>query len=99
MRKSAPTTVICRCEEVTEAQILAVIRQGYRSLEEIKRILRCGMGHCQGRTCLMTIARILNRETGVPVRAMKFPRARPPLKPVALEVLGGCRADEGSSEE
>ena len=76
-----------------------MIRRGYRSLEEIKRILRCGMGHCQGRTCMMIIARILSRETGVSVRDLKFPSARPPLKPVTLELLGcGDRNDAGAPE-
>jgi len=86
-RKSKAPTVVCRCEEVTEQEIRLVIRRGYRSLEEIKRILRTGMGHCQGRTCLTIIARILSQETGVPVSSMKFPTSRPPLKPVPLETL------------
>jgi hypothetical protein len=68
-----------------------VIRRGYTSLEEIKRILRCGMGHCQGRNCLMPIARILSRETGTPVSQMKFPFPRPPLKPLPLGLLGESR--------
>lgn len=84
-------TVVCRCEEVTEDEIRQVIRRGYTSLEEIKRILRCGMGHCQGRNCLMPIARILSRETGVPVSLMKFPTPRPPLKPLPLGLLGESR--------
>jgi bacterioferritin-associated ferredoxin len=81
-------TVICRCEEVTEDEIRQVIRRGYTSLEEVKRILRCGMGHCQGRSCLVPIARILSQETGTPVSQMKFPRPRPPLKPLPLGLLG-----------
>ncbi|MEO0109145.1 MAG: (2Fe-2S)-binding protein, partial [candidate division WOR-3 bacterium] len=81
-------TVICRCEEVTEEEIRAVIRQGYRSLEELKRVLRVGMGHCQGRSCMMIIARLLSSETGQAVAQLKFPIARPPLKPVPLAILG-----------
>ena len=46
------------------------------------------MGHCQGRSCLVIIARMLSQATGVPVREMKFPTSRPPLKPVPLGVLG-----------
>lgn len=84
-------TVVCRCEEITEDEIRQVIRRGYTSLEEIKRILRCGMGHCQGRSCLVPIARILSRETGIPVSQMKFPRPRPPLKPLPLGLLGESR--------
>jgi bacterioferritin-associated ferredoxin len=78
---------VCRCEEVTEEQILETIRRGYHSLEELKRILRIGMGHCQGRTCMQIIARLLARETGIPVREMVFPVSRPPLKPLPLGLL------------
>jgi bacterioferritin-associated ferredoxin len=81
-------TVVCRCEEVTEGEIRTTIRRGYRDLEEIKRILRCGMGHCQGRSCMMIIARILSQETGIPIPGMNFPGSRPPLKPVPLATLG-----------
>jgi NAD(P)H-nitrite reductase large subunit len=80
-------TVICRCEEITEQEIVAVINQGYTSLDEIKRILRCGMGHCQGKSCIMIIARILSRMTGQQIERIKFPISRPPLKPIPIATL------------
>jgi glycine/D-amino acid oxidase-like deaminating enzyme/Fe-S-cluster-containing hydrogenase component 2 len=43
--------LVCRCEEVTLDQILTAINDGYTSLNEIKRILRCGMGPCRGLGC------------------------------------------------
>ncbi len=79
--------VICRCEEITEREIISVIEQGYTSLNEIKRILRCGMGHCQGRSCMNIIARILSQKTGQPVSKIKFPTSRPPLKPLPIDIL------------
>ncbi|MBS4015562.1 MAG: (2Fe-2S)-binding protein [Candidatus Latescibacteria bacterium] len=79
--------VICRCEEITEQEIIAVIKQGYTSLDEIKRILRCGMGHCQGRSCQMIIARILSRMTKQPIEKIIFPSSRPPLKPIPIKTL------------
>lgn len=84
MRKEV---VICRCEEITEQEIIKVINQGYRSLDEIKRILRCGMGHCQGRSCMMLIARILSQKTNQPIEKIKFPTSRPPLKPIPIKTL------------
>ena len=39
-------TIICRCEEVTLGEIREYIRKGYQTIEEIKRISRCGMGPC-----------------------------------------------------
>lgn len=81
-------TVVCRCEEVTEAEIRAAIRRGYHSLEEVKRVLRTGMGHCQGRGCQRLIARLIQEETGTPAAGQRFPTARPPLRPLALDLLG-----------
>jgi bacterioferritin-associated ferredoxin len=68
-----------------------VIRMGYHSLEAVKRVLRTGMGHCQGRGCLRLIARLIQEETGVPASEQKLPRPRPPLKPLPLGLLGDYR--------
>jgi bacterioferritin-associated ferredoxin len=85
--QSAPVFV-CRCEEVTEDEIRAVVRRGYHSLEAVKRILRTGMGHCQGRGCLRVIARIIQEETGTPASSQRQPTPRPPLRPLSLGLLG-----------
>ncbi len=84
--------VVCRCEEVTEADVRRVIRMGYHSLEAVKRVLRTGMGHCQGRGCLRLIARLIQEETGIPASEQKMPRPRPPLKPVPLGLLSCYRS-------
>jgi bacterioferritin-associated ferredoxin len=86
--KAAAPTIVCRCEEVTEAEVREVIRRGYHTLEEVKRILRTGMGHCQGRGCLRLIARLIQEETGIPASSQKYPLPRPPLKPLPLGLLG-----------
>jgi len=67
------------------------IDEGYTSLEEIKRLLRCGMGPCQGRTCLMLIAQVLSRKTGRQITEMKFPTVRPPVRPVPLAVFAASK--------
>ncbi|MFQ6803767.1 MAG: (2Fe-2S)-binding protein [Lachnospiraceae bacterium] len=45
--------VICRCETVTEGQIIDAIRRplGARSLDGVKRRTRAGMGRCQAGFC------------------------------------------------
>ena len=48
--------IICRCEDVTLSEVRELIQQGYTTLEEIKRVARCGMGPCQGKTCGPLIA-------------------------------------------
>ena len=89
-------TIICRCEDVTYGQIVEAIQAGFTTIEEIKRMLRCGMGACQGRTCERLIAQIVAAKTGVPVAQIKQATARPPAIPTELAVLAG-EADEETS--
>ena len=79
--------LVCRCEDITEEEIRAAIREGARSLEELKRILRVGMGPCQGRTCGPLIVRILAQELKASPDSFAEWRKRPPLKPVVLGSL------------
>lgn len=60
--------VVCRCETVTEGEIVAAIRNNppARDLDGIKRRTRAQMGRCQGGFCMPYIAELLARETGVP---------------------------------
>ena len=86
-RTARQVTVVCRCEDVTEEQLRQAIREGHQTLEQIKRVLRTGMGHCQGRGCLRIIARLIEEETGFPASEQKMPTSRPPLKPLPLDLL------------
>jgi len=60
--------VICRCENVTEGEIIEAICRplGARSVDAVKRRLRAGMGRCQGGFCGPRVVEILARELGVP---------------------------------
>lgn len=60
-------TIICRCEEVSEGEILDAIRRtpGARSMDGIKRRVRQGMGRCQAGFCTPKAMEILARELGV----------------------------------
>lgn len=59
--------IICRCEMVTEGEILDAIRRplGARSLDGIKRRTRAGMGRCQSGFCSPRTMEILARELGI----------------------------------
>lgn len=85
--------VICRCEEVTERQVREAVRAGWHTLEEVKRVLRTGMGHCQGRGCARLISRIIQEETGIPAASQKLPTSRPPLRPLSIGLLGSYQDD------
>lgn len=59
--------IICRCETVSEAEIVQAIHKGpgARSVDAVKRRLRAGMGRCQGGFCGPRVVEILARELGV----------------------------------
>ena len=61
--------VICRCETVTEGQIIDAIRRplGARSLDGVKRRTRAGMGRCQAGFCSPRTMEILAREWKIPM--------------------------------
>jgi NAD(P)H-nitrite reductase large subunit len=81
--------IICRCNEVTLEEIEALIDQGVTDIEMIKRILRVGMGPCQGRTCMPMIISILARKTGRKPDEIKLPATRTPVRPVPVGILVG----------
>jgi glycerol-3-phosphate dehydrogenase len=54
--------IICRCEMVTEGQILEAIRRGARTVAGIKIWTRAGAGRCQGGFCGPRVVDILARE-------------------------------------
>lgn len=65
--KPAYGQIICRCEQVTEGEIIDAIRRplGARSLDGVKRRTRAGMGRCQAGFCSPRVMEILARELGV----------------------------------
>lgn len=61
--------IVCRCETVTEGEILNAIRRplGAKSLDGVKRRTRAGMGRCQAGFCSAKIVEILSKELKVPM--------------------------------
>jgi glycerol-3-phosphate dehydrogenase len=60
--------IICRCETVTEGEIINAIRRplGAKTIDGVKRRTRAGMGRCQSGFCLTRVVDILARELNVP---------------------------------
>ena len=59
--------IICRCETITEGEILDAIRApaGARDVDGVKRRTRAGMGRCQGGFCGSKVVELLAKELGV----------------------------------
>lgn len=53
--KDPEKNVVCKCEKVTEAEIVDAIRRPLRciSTQAVRKRTRAGMGHCQGSACLL----------------------------------------------
>ena len=66
-REPAYGTIVCRCESVTEGEIIDAIRRpmGARTLDGVKRRTRAGMGRCQAGFCSPKVMDILVRELGI----------------------------------
>jgi sarcosine oxidase subunit alpha len=85
-------TIVCRCERVTAGEIRALIRQGYRDINEIKAVTRAGMGACGGKTCTPLIHHLF-RDEGIPEAEVVDNVKRPLFIEVPLGVFAG--AEEG----
>ncbi len=84
----APDTVVCRCEDVTRAELDAAIAEGAATIDQLKAWTRCGMGPCQGRLCGDTAAALMALRVGSRDSVGQF-TGRPPLRPVPLDLLTG----------
>ncbi|GHV31331.1 (2Fe-2S)-binding protein [Synergistales bacterium] len=85
--------IVCRCEEITLEEIREWIGKGYKHFDELKRILRVGMGPCQGRGCRDIILRELSRATGEPLNEICPGTIRPPVKPIKLALCAYGKED------
>ena len=74
----APDTIVCRCEDVTFAQLA-----GFATAREAKLTTRCGMGPCQGRVCGPATRFLFG---------WRRDRVRPPLIPVPVAALAYAAA-------
>ncbi|MEJ2623415.1 MAG: FAD-dependent oxidoreductase [Pseudolabrys sp.] len=93
-RRPEGETIVCRCEEVTAAQISETIKLGVEGPNQLKAFLRCGMGPCQGRNCGLTVTEMIAQARGVSPEAVGYYRLRPPVKPVALKELAAMTQTE-----
>ena len=97
-------TIVCRCEDVTRAEIDAGYDAGAREINQLKHFTRCGMGPCQGRGCGEAAAELLALrlvadgvvpDVDAGRRRVGQWTGRVPLRPVPLMALvGGFSYDD-----
>ena len=75
--------------DVTVADIELAVREGYSSVEHLKRYTTLGMGTDQGRTSNVNGLAVLAATLGTEIPAVGTTTFRPPYSPVALGAIAG----------
>lgn len=79
--------VVCRCEHVTEGEILEAIRRGATTLDGIKFRTGAGMGRCQGGFCTPYTIKILSSKLGIPIERITKRGGASKLLPYKVKTL------------
>jgi len=58
-------SIVCRCENVSEAEIIQAVKLGHTTLDGVKYFTRAQMGRCQGGFCTYKIIKIIMREANL----------------------------------
>jgi hypothetical protein len=77
---TTPDTIVCRCEDVTAAQL-----ESCDSFRTARLYTRCGMGSCQGRNCSTATHYLYGWETDF---------SRPPVNPVRVRSLADLSSEK-----
>jgi len=88
VERDGDDVILCRCEEVTRGEIRRAVHDGLHNVKEVRRLLRCTMGLCQGRTCARLVRSTVARELGISPGELDDPTPRAAMRPVEMRVLG-----------
>lgn len=79
-------TIICRCEEVSAADIRATVNEGHWEINRVKAMCRVGMGRCQGRMCGLAATELVAHCSGRDLHSVGRLRGQAPIKPLPFGV-------------
>jgi D-hydroxyproline dehydrogenase subunit alpha len=91
---ATPETVVCRCEEVTRADLDRAI-DATADVNVVKGFTRVTMGLCQGRNCQRQVAALIAARHHREIGALAFATPRSPVRPVPLAAI----ADEAVEDK
>lgn len=80
--------IVCRCKEVTKAEIIEAIKDGATTIDGVKRRTKAGMGLCQGKTCERLVAKIISEQTGISMEELIPATKRIPVRPIKIGIIG-----------
>ena len=89
MTEDGPGTAafVCRCVEVDETAIAGALAAGARTINDLKRQTRAGMGACQGIYCVSHLGDRLATHLGVERASIAPMTARAPVRLLPLAAL------------
>ena len=90
--------MICYCQDLTEADLIRAIEEGYDHIETLKRFTGAFMGPCQGKMCAANVLKLFVHETGQSFEELRVPTMRPPVEPIPLGWLA-TEIERGKDEE
>jgi sarcosine oxidase subunit beta len=82
--------ILCRCEDVTQADVEHAVKLGYADIEEVKRYTGFGTGPCQGKECLRGVVLAVSAASGRALATLAPFTSRPPLVPTELRLFAGA---------
>lgn len=91
-RLADDATVVCRCEEVTAGALRSALRTHPHlgTADAVKLLTRAGMGRCQGRFCMLTVASLIAEATGRDFGEVGAFLARAPARPIPVSQLAAA---------
>lgn len=89
--------IICRCSDISLADLKKLMNDGYTTFVELKQIARIGMGPCQAKTCGQLVARELAKFLNKPLSEVVPPSVRPPMVGVKLNAIAEGEDNEKQS--
>ncbi len=93
---ATPSTVICRCEEVTLAELTDAAAPWLAAAGSLKRATRAGMGKCQGRYCSPVLVALAARQSAQPVGPFSGFAPQAPVTPVTAAAIAAGSPPAGA---
>jgi sarcosine oxidase subunit beta len=91
--------ILCRCEDVTLADVQHAVASGFGEVEEVKRYTGFGTGPCQGKECLRAVTMAIAAASGRAPHTLQPFTTRPPLAPTELKYFAGRAADGDAADD
>ena len=74
-------------DEMSARDLSTLTQDGPVNPDQVKRLTRAGMGHCQGRRCREQVAMLLADESDTPLTEVPIMSYRPPVRPLPLRIM------------